>query len=372
MKNLFRLLALMCLALPLSANGAQEKVFVGIIYGESAVTADGIYLDLLGTRFAIEDLNRDGGLLGRQIDLVELNNNGNPIGSKQAAEEAVKRDVVAVIGPGTSSHTILAGAVLQEAKIPMISAFATNPDVTLLGDYSFRICFQDLFQGQVLADFAIHDLKAKTAVVLTCAEEKYSLDLAKIFISHYRENGGTILWEGEYLSSFNDYRDLLEKANRYRPAVIFLPGYDRASGFIIRQCRNMGEKVTFLGADAWSENLYEYGGKAIEGSYYSRQWFPDPEDEISRGFVSRYEDKFQIEDIISFGLSHDVVFLLADAVSRAGSLEPSSIRDALAATKNFQGITGTITMDRNGDPAKPIPILKFEGGGSVLIKTVAP
>lgn len=372
MKNLFRILALMCLVFPIAATGAQEKVSVGIIYGESAVTTDGMFQNLLGTRFAIEDLNREGGILGKQIDLVELNNNGSPIGSKHAAESAVKRGVIAVIGPKASSHSVLAGAVLQEAKIPMISAFDTNPDVTLLGDYIFRICFQDRFQSKVLADFAIHDLKAKTAVVITCAEEKYSLDLATLFISRYRENGGTVLWEGEYLNSFNDFRTLLEKANRFRPSVIFLPGYDRASGFIIRQCRKMGENVTFLGADAWSDNLYEYGGESIEGSFYSAQWYPDPDDSISSDFVSRYAGKFQHEDIISFSLSHDAVFLLADAASRAGSLEPSLIRDALAATKNFQGITGTITMDQNGDPAKPISILKFQRGGSVLVKTVAP
>lgn len=372
MRAFFRIVAVVCLALPFAAASAQEKVSVGIIYGDMPRTAEGIYVDLTGARFAIEDLNRKGGLLGRQIDLVEFGNNGKPIGSRKAAEEAVKAGVIAVIGPVSSSHAMLAGTVLQGAKIPMISSFSTNPNVTLLGDYIFRVCFQDRLQGQVLANFAAYDLKAKTAVVLTCAEEKYSLDLAEIFASFYRENGGTILWEGEYLDSSTDFRDLLENADRYHPEVIFLPGYDRSSGFIIRQSRNLGENVTFLGADAWSNNLYEYGGKAIEGCYYSAQWYPDPENKISSDFVSRYEGRFQFEDIISFGLSHDVVFLLADAVNRAGSLDPTSIREALSATKNFQGITGTITMDRNGDPVKPIPILKFEDGGSVLVKTVAP
>lgn len=372
MKILVRLVALICLALPLSNGYAQEKIRLGVIYGDSATTASGIPQGLLGVRLAVEDLNRQGGLLGRQIELVECANGNIPIGSKQAAEKAVESGVIAVIGPASSSHALLAGAVLQNAGLPMISTFATNTDVALLGDYIFRVCFSDQLQGKALADFAIQNLKAKTAVVLTCTEEKYSIGLAEIFMAYYRKKGGVMLWEGEYFNSFTNFQGLLEKAAEYRPALIFLPGYDRASGFIIKQSRNMGKNFTFLGSDSWSNRLYEYGGEAIEGCYYSGQWFPDPENKTSRDFVSRYEDRFQSEDIISFGLSHDAVFLLADAVSRADSLEPALIRDALAATDNFQGVTGIITMDQNGDSIKPIPFFRFENGGSVFIKMVTP
>ncbi len=371
---LVRIVVLMCLFLPLSANGADKTVSIGLIYGDGGRTAEGGSLSLLGTRFAVEDLNHRGGLLGRKIDLVELNNNDNPLDSKQAAEKAVKAGVVAVIGPESSSHALLAGAVLQQAGIPMISTFATNPDLTLAGDCIFRVCFSDRLQGHALAHFALNDLKATTAVILTCPEEKYSLGLTENFVFYYKNHGGDILWEGEYLNSSTDFRELLEKVAAYHPAVVFLPGYDRISGLIIRQCRKMRGDVTFLGGDSWSDIMYKYGEDAIEGSYYSAQWNPESEseNETSREFVNRYKGSFQIREIRSFGMSHDAVFLLADAVRRANSLEPASIRKALATTKGFQGVTGTITMDRNGDPSRPISIFKFEKRGSVFIKTVTP
>jgi branched-chain amino acid transport system substrate-binding protein len=372
MKLFLQVAVLVCLALPISTGNAQDKVKLGVVFGDSATTADGIPQDLLGVRLAVEDLNRQGGLLGKSIDLVEYNNHNLPIASEKAAMRAVGEGVIAVIGPASSSHALLVAAVLQNAGVPMISTLATNPEVTRLGDYIFRVCFSDTSQGKALANFAVEDLKAKTAVVLTCIGEKYSLGLAKIFMMQYRENGGTLLWEGEYFNSATDFKALLEEAAGYGPDVIFLPGYNRASGFIIRQGRNMGLSAAFLGGDAWTHDLYRYGGDAIKGSCYSGFWHPDPEKKISRAFLNRYEDRFQREDIISFGLSHDAVFLLADAVRRAGSLAPSDIRDALAETEDFQGVTGKITMDQNGDPTKPVPFYRFENGKSVFIKLVAP
>ena len=134
----------------------------------------------------------------------------------------------------------------------------------------------------------------------------------------------------------------------------------------------MGVGATFLGADTWSDRLYENGGVAIEGSYYSGHWDMNSNKKIYQEFVNRYKDECRKEDLASLGLFHDAIFLLADAVSRANSLKPVLIRDALATTTNFQGITGNITMDKNGDPIKPIAIFKFEKGSSVLIKTVMP
>ena len=372
MKMLIRIVVLICLSLPLSAIGAGEKVKIGVIYGDSPWSGTDTQLELIGPRFAIEDLNRIGGLLGRQIELVELDNHNSALGSKQAAQKAVEAGVIAVIGPVASSHSVVAGAVLQKAQIPMISPFAINSEVTLMGDYIFRINFSDRTQGQALAHFAFHDLKAKTAVVLTCPEEKFSLGLSEIFKTFFKENGGAILWEGEYMSSATDFEQLLKKASSFHPNVIFLSGYERASGFIIRQSRNMGENVTFLGGNSWTDNLYKYGGDAIEGCFHSGPWFPDRKNVTSREFIDRYKDSFRNEQILLLALSHDAVFLLADAVRRADSLDPASIRTALATTTGFQGITGTISMDRNGDPAKPISIFKYENGGSVFVKTVTP
>jgi branched-chain amino acid transport system substrate-binding protein len=223
-----------------------------------------------------------------------------------------------------------------------------------------------------MADFALQDLNAKSAVVLTCAGKTYSLGLSRIFISRFKQQGGAILWEGDYLEESTDFRKLLVNVKGLAPDVIFLPGYQRDSGYIIKQARNMGLSAIFLGGDSWSIKMYTYGEDAIEGSYYSTHWDAILPNQRAKEFVKRYEGKYPIDEIISFGMAYDAVFLLADAVSRAKSLEPSMIREGLASTENFPGITGNISMDENGDPIKSLVISRFENGGSVYIKTVAP
>ena len=374
MKHIFFwFIAAVCLLLPLPTNADHEKIKVGLIYGDSAYySASGVSLDLLGGRLAVTELNLNGGILGKQIELLELNYGATPLDARLAARKFAEAGVIAVVAPTTSSRALLAGEVLQQSRIPMISPLATNPEVTLLGEYIFRVCFTDRFQGKALADFALQDLKAKTAVVLTCSGEKYSIGFADIFMDRFKEGGGVTLWEGDYLDTATDFQKLLEKVLWYRPDIVFLPGYGKASGFIIKQSRDMGMNLAFLGGDTWSNRLYEYGGAAIDGCYYSGHWDIDSKSEKSQEFVDRYKNEYRKEDLVSLGLSHDAFFLLADAVSRANSLKPALIRDALAITTNFQGVTGTITMDKNGDPLKPIAIFKFEKGSSVLIKTVMP
>jgi len=372
MNFIIRLIALACLFLPVTASGVEEKAKVAVIFGEGAYTSSGVKEDLLSARLAVEELNRQGGLLGKQVELIELDNKNIPLGSRLAAQKAVQAGVIAVLGPFSSSHALLAGEILQEAKIPMISSMSTNEKVTSTGDYIFRICFTDPFQGEVLAKFAVQDLKVKTAVVLTCTGEKYSIGLAQIFSNRFLEKGGKILWEGGYLLNSTDFKELLEKVKIIKPDLVFLPGYDNASGFIIKQARKIGISAMFLGGDAWSDRMYKYGGEAIEGSYHSGHWDINSSNKISQEFVKRYNRDYKGEEIVSLGLVHDAVFLLADAADRAKSLDTSLIRDALAATKDFHGITGDITMDKNRDPLKPVVIIKFENGGSVCVKTIYP
>jgi branched-chain amino acid transport system substrate-binding protein len=373
MKFFIKSIALLILFLPIAAtSGNEQKVKVGLIFGETRYSSKGPMLDVLSARLAVEELNSQGGLLGRQVELVELDNKNTPLGSRAAAQKAVKEGVLAVIGPTASSHALLAAQVLQEAKIPMISYFSTNPEVTQTGDYIFRTCFTDRLQSEILAKFAIQDLRAKTAVVLTCSGEKYSIGLSKSFTEYFKRNGGVILWQGDYVNEATEFKELLEKVKVLKPDIIFLSGYDRASGFIIKEARNLGISVTFLGGDAWSNSLYQYGGKAIEGSYYTGHWSLSSETKISREFVNKYKGKYPDDEIVNFGIMHDAIFLLADAVNRARSLDRAQIRDALAHTKNFIGVTGNITMDKNRDPRKPVAIFKFENGSSIYIKTIYP
>jgi branched-chain amino acid transport system substrate-binding protein len=372
MKFFLRSIVLLIIFLPISAVDGLEQVKVGFIFGETVYSSKGPMVDLVSARLAVEELNSQGGLFGRQIELVELDNKNTPLGSRAAAQKAVKEGVVAVIGPSSSSHALLAAPVLQEAKIPMISYAATNPEVTRTGDYIFRTCFTDILQSEILAKFATQDLKAKTAVLLTCSSEKYSIGLSKIFTDYFKKNGGSILWEGNYTDEATEFKELLKEVRILKPDIVFLPGYDRASGFIIKQARNIGISVTFLGGDAWSNSLYQYGGKSIEGSYYVGHWSINSEEKLTQEFVKKYKGGYQDSEIGIFGLVHDALFLLADAANRARSLDRAQIRKALADTKSFMGVTGNIKMDKNRNPRKPVSIFKFENGSSIYIKTIYP
>lgn len=372
MNRIILLIALVIVFLSITTGATEEKVKIAVIFGQAAYTSSGIKEDLLAARFAVEDLNRQGGLLGRQVELIELDNKNTPLGSRQAAKQAVEAGVIAVLGPFSSSHTLLAAPVLQEAKIPLISATSTNPAVTLVGDYIFRICFTDEIQGEFLSEFAVEELKAKTAVVITCEGEIYSIELGRIFSERFMMKGGKVLWKGGYLINSTDFKEILSKVKELQPDLVFLPGYDNTVGFIIKQARQMGTSAVFLGGDSWSDRFYQFGGDSVEGGYYSAHWDINSQNEISREFINRYKQDFKSSEIFSFGLIHDSVFFLADAVGRAKSLSPSLIRDALAATKDFHGITGDITMDKDRNPLKPVYILKFENGGSFCVKTYYP
>jgi len=353
-----------------------EPVNIAAIFaetGEAVQTSEGVQYELLGTRQAVDDLNRKGGLLGRRIQLLEYDNRSTALGSREAAAQAVKDGVIAVIGSSWSSLSLAMAPVFQSAHIPMITPISTSPEVTLVGDYIFRVCFIDPFQGQVMAEYARQDLHARSAVVLTNTGESYCMGLARYFILHFKRSGGEILWEGNYHATATDFTAQLKKTKGLSPDVIFVPGMTRDSSYIIKQARKMGIKTVFLGGDGWGTHMYTYAGNVIEGNYFCTHWHPQSTREKSRRFLKEAREAFGPDINPPFVLSYDAVMLLADAVKRADSLEPERIRDALAATRNFQGITGDITFDRDRNPSgKEAVIVKFHNGSVVYVKTIKP
>ncbi len=242
----------------LYADTKKTAATVAAIYSKTGNAAYGSEFALTSIRLAVRGLNQDGGLLGRKIELIEMDNASTPLGSKKAAEKAVEMGVVAVIGPSRSSHSLGAAPVLQKAGIPMIASDSTNPDVTKVGNYIFRACFIDPFQGKVMATFAVRDLNAKTAVVLTNAGQKYSRGLAEFFIRSFRELGGNVLWEGKYLKETANFAPLIAKVKELAPDVVFVPGYAKDSGFIIREAVKAG---------VWQAGEHNAGAVSVEFSY---------------------------------------------------------------------------------------------------------
>jgi branched-chain amino acid transport system substrate-binding protein len=355
-----------------SAYGA-EPVRIAAIFAKtgSAVVVPGIRTEFSAVHLAVKELNAKGGLLGHPIEVLEFDNQSTALGSKQAAGEAVKAKVIAVIGATRSSHSLGMAPVLQTAGILMISPISTNPQVTLMGDYIFRVCFIDDFQGEVMAAFAIKDLKAKKAVVLTNTGEQFSLSLSRLFMERFKKLGGQILWEGDYLGSATNFEEQLKKVHLVKPDACFVPGYDTDTGFIIKQAREMGISATFMSGDGVSESIYKYAEGFADGIYYTSHWHPENTDKRSRLFVHAYEKDYGKIVEAAPALTYDAVMLLADAAKRAKSIDPAKIRDALAATKGFKGVTGEITFDQNRNPLnKSAVILKFEKGKSLYVKTI--
>ena len=336
--------------------------------GNNAISSESSYKII---KLAAKEINESGGLLGKNIELVHFDTQSTPLGARSAANKILGLQPVAVIGPSFSSTALGAAPILQENKVPMITTWATNPDVTQIGNYIFRVCFIDSFQGSVMAKYATEDLNAKTAVVLTNTRSRYSSDLAEFFKKSFQKNGGKIIWERGYSLSTVDYRLQLMKTKQHNPDVVFLPGYERDSATIIKQARELGITSTFLGGDGWELSMYKFGGNVIDGSYFSSHWHKDDPRMISKSFVKRVEKEYGKADI--YALSYDAVYLLADSIKRAKSLDPHKVQRALATTKDFPGVTGKITFDENGDPInKAAVILKFDKGEIVYERTIMP
>jgi len=371
MKILSSFIAAILVLLSLSSAHAAETVKVAAIFAKTGKTALYNTPALDGIRFAIKELNLQGGVLGKQLELLEFDNQSTALGSKIAAKKAVQSKVIIVFGASWSSHSIAMAPVFQTAKIPMISPLSTNPEVTLVGDYIFRICFIDSFQGKVMAKFALQDMKAKTAGVLINANSKYSEGLAQYFVQNYQNQGGKILFKEHYLDKTADFTPVMEKIKTLQPEIIFLPGRSKDSGLIIKQARNVGISTIFLGGDGWSNDLYKTTGNIIEGNFFSKHWHRGSASTKSQEFVAKYKNHFT-RLISENALAYDSISLFADAVRRAGSFDPAKIRNAIAKTQDFQGVTGDITFNKNGDPIKPAVILKFAKGTSLYVKTINP
>ena len=369
-----KIVILFCLMEALSLSSiAAEQVKIVAVFSKTGIAAIHNAPLIEMVKLAAEEINSEGGLLGHPVELIMLDNKSTPIGSKLAAEEAVRLGAAAVIGAHWSSHSLALAPTLQKTGIPMISPGSTNPKVTQIGNYIFRVCFIDSFQGQAMARFAYASLGARKAVVLKNIDEEYSIKLAEYFMNAFQRIGGKILFDGSYRGKAVDFSDVLKVTAKLAPDVVYVPGYTRDSGLLIKQAVSMGVKATFLGGDAWDE-ICKIGGEAIDGSYHSAPWHPDVPFPKSIHLKKIYRKKYdmQIENI-SAPLAYDAFTVLTAAIKRAGILNGARLRDAIAETRGFQAATGIISFDENGDPLdKEVIIIKLDKGRPVYYKAIRP
>jgi len=329
-----------------------------------------------GTQLAIEELNAAGGLLGKPVRYVYEDNRSTPGESATIAKKLISRDkIVALLGEVASGRSLEAAPIAQASKVPMISPSSTNPKVTETGDYIFRVCFTDPFQGKLLAEFARRTLKAQKIAIFSDVAAPYSVGLAQFFREPFLAGGGQIVAEQKYTGGDKDFKAQLTAIKSLKPDAIMVPGYYTDVGLIVAQARQLGITVPLFGGDGWEapELIQIAGSEALQGTYYSTHFSPENTDPVAQKFVAAYRARYggETPDAMA-ALGYDSAMVLADAIRRAGSTESAKLRDALAATSGYAGATGATTLDANRDASKPAVIITVKDGKFQYVETIAP
>src|ERR1700758_3157785 len=354
---------------------AQETIKIGEFGSLSGDNASFGTSQNNGVQMAVEEINAAGGVLGKKIDLTVEDNMTKQGETTTIARKLISQDhVVAIIGEVASSKTLEAAPIAQAAKIPLIATAATNPKVTQTGDYVFRVCFTDDFQAVVIARFVLEKLQKKNIAFMTDVKQDYSVGLTNIAKDYLTKNGGTIVKEQSYSSGDKDFRAQLTDIKSANPDVIIITGYYPEVSLIIREGRQLGIKAAFAGGDGWDgASLIPVGGKAIEGSYFSNHFSTEDKSPAVQEFVAKYKKKYNNKTPDAFAaLGYDAVNLLADAIKRAGGTDPEKLRDAIANTKDFPGVTGKITINPERNANKSAVIITIKDGALHYFETIEP
>ncbi len=328
-----------------------------------------------GTLLAVEEINAAGGVLGKKIDFIYEDNRSTPGESATIAKKLITRDnVIAVLGEVASGRSLEAAPICQANKIPMISPSSTNPKVTETGDYIFRVCFTDPFQGKLLAEFGKRSLKAQKVAIFSDVSAPYSMGLAQYFREPFVAGGGQVVSEQKYTGGDKDFKAQLTAIKAANPDAIFVPGYYTEAGLIVAQARQLGITVPLFGGDGWeAPELIQIAGSALEGTYYSTHFSAENEDPKIKKFVADFRAKNNGETPDAMAaLGYDSAMVLADAIKRAGTTDGPKLRDALAATKDYAGLTGKTTLDAQRNATKPAVIITVKDGKFKYVETISP
>jgi branched-chain amino acid transport system substrate-binding protein len=327
-----------------------------------------------GIEMAIKEANAAGGVKGKKLETRVYDDQGKPEEAANAATRLVNQDhVTLILGEVKSSNSIAMAKVVQPARIPMVTPTSTNPKVTEVGDYIFRVCFIDPFQGFAMAKFARENLKLNKVAVLRDLNSDYSTGLTDVFTRKFTEMGGKIVAVETFNSGDSDFRAQLTAIKRAAPDGLYVPGYYSEVGVIAKQAKELGLAAPIMGGDGWdSEKLFELGGTAVEGHYFSNHYSSDdPAPRVQR-FVTAYKAAYgDVPDALAT-LAYDAAGVAVEAMKRAPDLSPKAIRDAIAQTKDYPGVAGTITLDANRNAVKPLVILRVGKGKFEYVATITP
>jgi len=351
---------------------AKEIVIggVGPVSGEAATFGQSTKE---GCELAVEEWNAAGGLLGKTIKLIYQDDKGDPTEAATVWTKLITQDKVAAIVGTAMSKCSLAGApISQQYKVPMISPTSTNPKVTEVGDYIFRACFIDPFQGTIGAKFAYENLNARKAACIFDVGNDYTKGLSEFFRDKFTELGGTIVAFEAHPTGTTDFKAQLTKIIAAKPDVIYISDYYNDVALIAKQARELGFNGPLVGGDGWdSPDLVKIGGTAVENGYFTNHFSKDDPRPIVQEFVKKYQAKFgKVPDAFA-ALAYDAMYIMLDAIKRAGSTDPEKIKKALAET-NINVVSGLVTFDKNRNPIKSAVIIAIKNGQQVYQATVNP
>jgi branched-chain amino acid transport system substrate-binding protein len=363
---------------PQAAAAATGAILLGHVASMTGTEATfGANTDK-GLRLAIEEQNANGGVKGRKVELLTLDDAGKPEEAAVAATRlALQEKVLVMFGENASSRSLAMAPIADRERIPMISSTSTNPRVTKDGDatrpYVFRVCFIDPFQGYVMAKFAREDLKLDRVAILRDVGNDYSKGLADYFKTTFEKLGGTIVSDQAYKSGDQDFKAQLTAMKGKDPQGLWIPGYYTDAALIARQARELGMKQPILGGDGFdSPKLAEIGQAAVEGAYFSNHYSPDDPSPRIQEFGRKYREKHGETPDSLAAAGYDSAKIAFAAMERAAELTGPAVRDALEATKDFPAVTGVITLDADHNAVKPAVVLQVKDGRFVYVTTVKP
>jgi branched-chain amino acid transport system substrate-binding protein len=370
-----------CGAKESSGGGASDKIKIGVNLELSGnVASYGESLEK-GIDLAVDEINENGGIDGKEIKLIKVDNKSDSAEAANAAIKLTSKDqVTAIIGAATSGNTVAQAQIANDTQTVVLTPSGTSPSVTVgkdgkVNEFVFRTSYIDPFQGTVAANFAANDLKIKNAAIYADSGSDYAKGLAASFKETFEAAGGSVVSEEAYVGKDTDFRATLTRIKSKNPEFVFIPGYYEEVGLIIKQARELGINVPFMGADGWdSPTLVELAGAdALNNTYITNHYSSEDPDKKIQEFVTKFKDKNKGAAPNAFNaLGYDTVYLLADAIKRAGSTDSTKIKDELAKTTDLSLVTGVVSIDENHHPIKSAIVLEYKDGKQVFFTKVNP
>lgn len=375
MKKIIAMLAGATMMMSCGANQSQEESFTIKVGGMGPLTGSvamyGITVDK-GAKLAFEEINANGGVLGKKFEYISLDEKADPIEAVNAYNKLTDEGVVAILGSVTSKPTLAVAELAAQDGIPMITPTGTQINITDAGPNIFRVCFTDPYQGSTLAKFSKDKLGAKTAAIMVNTSSDYSDGIANAFIKQAEKEGIKVVAKEGYSDGDKDFKAQLTKINSENPDILVVPEYYELSALIATQAREIGMKSTFVGPDGWDGIIGALDSSSysvVDNSYFTNHYSTEDSNEKVQSFLKKYREKYNEEPTAFSALAYDTVYVLKNAIDKAGTTDKAELTKAIKAS-DMDGVTGHLTFDENNNPIKAVTIIKVQDGKYIFDSVV--